>query len=322
MSAGHGNKAVLAALFANLGIAIMKVVGFVITGSGAMLAEAVHSFADSGNQGLLLLGSRKSRRAADELRPFGYGRERYFWAFVVAVVLFVVGAIVSILDGIEKLLHPHQIESIVVAFGILGGAIVLEIFSFRTAIVEARKVKGNVGWWTFIKRSKNPELPVVLLEDAAALIGLIMALGALILADVTGNETWDAIGTLGIGVLLAVVAVVLSIEMRSLLLGESASPEVVDKIKRAITEAPDGCNLIHLRTEHIGPEELLVTAKVEFPQDLTMRELAVEIDKVEGRIRDAAPEASIVYLEPDIIRRQPAGPGAPAPRDPDETVHQ
>ena len=318
---GHGNKAVLAALAANLGIAVMKVVGFVITGSGAMLAEAVHSFADSGNQGLLLLGARKSRRSPDELRPFGYGRERFFWAFVVAVVLFVVGAIVSILDGIEKLLHPHEIESVVVAFGILGGAIVLELFSFRTAIVEARKVKGDVGWWKFIKRSKNPELPVVLLEDAAALIGLVLALAALILADVTGNESWDAIGTLGIGVLLAVVAVVLSIEMRSLLLGESASPEVVDKIKRAITEGPDGHTLIHLRTEHIGPEELLVAAKVEFPEELTMRELASMIDEVEGRVRAAVPEAHIVYLEPDVMRRQP-GSGAPAPREPGQSVHQ
>lgn len=320
MSAGHSNKAVLAALFANAGIAVMKVFGFIITGSGAMLAEAVHSFADSGNQGLLLLGHRKSLRVADELRPFGYGRERFFWAFVVAVVLFVVGSIVSILDGIEKLLHPHKIESIVVAFGILAGAIVLEIFSFRTAIVEARKVKGDAGWWKFIKRSKNPELPVVLLEDAAALIGLVMALLALVLAEVTGNETWDAIGTLGIGVLLAVVAVVLSIEMRSLLLGESASPEMIDKIKRAITEGPAGHRLIHLRTEHIGADDLLVTAKVEFPADLTMRELASVIDEVEGRIRDAAPEARIVYLEPDIIRHHRAE--AAAPRDPDETVHR
>jgi divalent metal cation (Fe/Co/Zn/Cd) transporter len=165
-----------------------------------------------------------------------------------------------------------------------------------------------VGWWKFIRRSKNPELPVVLLEDSAALIGLMMALFALVLTEVTGSETWDAIGTLGIGVLLAVVAVVLSIEMRSLLLGESASPEVVERIKQAITDGPEGpdrAKLIHLRTEHIGPEELLIAAKVEFPQDLTMRELASVIDEIEARVRAAVPEAHIVYLEPDIMRRQP-----------------
>jgi len=255
-----------------------------------------------------LLGHRKSRREPDEERPFGYGRERFFWAFVVAVVLFVVGAIVSILDGVEKLLHPHDVESIAVAFAILGGAIVLESLSFRTAIAESRGLKGDATWWSFIKRSKNPELPVVLLEDAAALVGLALALASLAITEITGNERWDAIGTLGIGVLLAVVAVVLSIEMRSLLLGEAAAPDVLAQIADAITGGPEQCRLIHLRTEHIGPEELLVTAKVEFPLDLTVRELAGLVDAVEARVRAAVPQARIVYLEPDIMRGQTGEP--------------
>ncbi|MEY2571686.1 MAG: hypothetical protein QOE63_2036 [Acidimicrobiaceae bacterium] len=304
----HGTKAVLAALAANLGIAVLKGIGFVITGSGSMLAEAVHSVADSGNQGLLLLGHKKSRQAPDEQHPFGYGRERYFWAFVVALVLFAVGAVVSVIDGIDKLRHPHELESIGVAIVMLSIAVVLEGLSFRTAIRESRPLRGTGTWWSFIRRSKNPELPVVLLEDSAALLGLATALLAIIMAEVTGNARWDAVGSLVIGVLLAVVATVLAVEMRSLLLGEAASPAMVQAITQAIVESDEVRRLIHLRTEHLGPDELLVAAKVEFAGDPTMAELADAVDRVEARMRAAVPEACTIYLEPDLLRRAPSGP--------------
>jgi cation diffusion facilitator family transporter len=299
---GHGAKAVLAAFFANLGIAIMKFVGFAFTGSGAMLAEAVHSSADTGNQLLLLLGGKKSRRTADEGHQFGYGRERFFWAFVVAVMLFSVGALFSIYDGIEKLVHPHELESAQWAIGILLGAILLESLSFRTGIHEARKVKRSTTWWRFIRTAKNPELPVVLLEDLAALIGLVFALCAVVAADVTGDSKYDAMGSLAIGVLLSIVAIVLAIEMRSLLLGEAADPEVQQQIADTIAAAPHVLHLIHLRTEHLGPDELLVAAKVEFSPDLTLRQLADVVNDVEAAVRRKVPDARVIYLEPDITR--------------------
>ena len=200
---GHGTKAVIAALAANAGIAVAKFVGFVITGSASMLAESIHSVADSGNQGLLLLGGRRAQREADASHPFGYGRERYFWAFIVALVLFSLGGAFAIFEGFEKIRHPHEVESPGVAIGILLFAIVLETFSFRTAIVESNKVRGDASWWQFIRRSKNPELPVVLLEDFGAEIGLAIALSALTATLVTGDAVWDGIGTLTIGLLLA-----------------------------------------------------------------------------------------------------------------------
>ena len=299
---GHGTKAVIAAFFANLGIAIMKFIGFAFTGSGAMLAEAVHSTADTGNQLLLLLGGKKARRSADELHQFGYGRERFFWAFVVAVMLFSVGGMFSLYDGIEKLRHPHELESVEWAIGILLGAIVLEILSFRTAIHAARPVKRDTSWWRFIRTAKNPELPVVLLEDLAALVGLFLALGAVVTAHVTGDSKYDAIGSLAIGLLLMAVAIVLAIEMRSLLLGEAALPEMQQQIADTIVGQPHVTNLIHLRTEHVGPDELLVAAKVEFSSNLTLQQLPDVINDVEAAIRRSVPEAEVIYLEPDVTR--------------------
>jgi cation diffusion facilitator family transporter len=298
----HSTTAVVAAFLANLGIAIMKFVGFAFTGSGAMLAEAVHSVADTGNEGLLLLGGHKSRRMADVEHPFGYGRERYFWAFVVSVLLFSLGGLFSILDGIEKLLNPHELESIGWAVGILLGAMVLELFSFRTAIRSTRHVKGSVGWWRFIRTAKTPELPIVLLEDLAALIGLSIALVAVIAADVTGDTAYDAIGSLAIGALLVVVAAILAVEMRSLLLGEAASPDVERRIVEAMESGDNVCRVIHIRTEHLGPEDLLVAAKLEFDGDLSTRELADVINEVEASVRDEVPEARVIYLEPDVMR--------------------
>jgi cation diffusion facilitator family transporter len=298
----HSTTAVVAAFLANLGIAIMKFVGFAFTGSGAMLAEAVHSVADTGNEGLLLLGGHKSKRMADVEHPFGYGRERYFWAFVVSVLLFSLGGLFSIFDGIEKLLNPHELESIGWAIGILVGAMVLELFSFRTAIRSTRQVKGAVRWWRFIRTAKTPELPIVLLEDLAALIGLSIALVAVIAAEVTGDTAYDALGSLAIGALLVVIAVILAVEMRSLLLGEAASPDVERRIVEAMESGDNVCRVIHIRTEHLGPEELLVAAKLEFDDGLSTRELADVINEVEATVRSKVPQARVIYLEPDVVR--------------------
>lgn len=297
---GHGTKAILAAFFANLGIAISKFVAFLFTGSASMLAESVHSAADTGNQALLLLGGRRAKRTATPAHPFGYGRERYFWAFVVAVVLFTLGSAFAIIEGIEKLRHPHEIESPAWAVGVLVLAIILEIFSFRTAIVEGKRLKGDATWWNFIRRSKSPEVPVVLLEDLGALLGLCFALIAVTATIVTDDPIYDGYGTLSIGILLGIIAVILAIEMKSLLVGESASPGVVQAITTAVESQPSVRSLIHMRTEHIGPDELLVGAKIEFQAGLTMASLADAVDEVEAAIRAVAPEARIIYLEPDV----------------------
>ncbi len=305
-------KAILAAFFANLGIAISKFVGFLITGSAALLAESIHSAADTGNQGLLMLGGSRSRRAATPEHPFGYGRERYFWAFVVALVLFSVGGMFALYEGIDKLRHPHETESLAVAIGILVVAIGLETLSLRTAIREARHVKSkDVSWWQFIRRSKQPELPVVLLEDIGAEIGLFFALAGVILSSATGNPRWDAAGSLAIGVLLVTIAAVLAVEMKGLLIGESASADAQRRISEAMTAAPGVRKLIHMRTQHIGPDELLVGSKLEFDANLTAAQLADAVNEVEALVRAAVPEARVMYLEPDVDRS-----GVPTPATP------
>jgi cation diffusion facilitator family transporter len=307
MSTGGSKRAVFAALIANLGIAVAKFGGFAITGSSSMLAEGVHSVADTGNQLLLLLGGKRAKKSPTAEHPFGYGRERYFWAFVVSIVLFALGSVFALFEGIEKLLHPHEIESPGVAIAILLVAVVLEAFSFRTAVRESNPLRGTASWPQFIRRSKAPELPVLLLEDAGALIGLVLALTCLLLAVVTGSAIWDGIGSSLIGLLLGAIAIVLATEMKSLLIGESASDDDVRAIDRAIDGAPSVVGLIHLRTEHLGPEELLVGAKIEFDPTLSLPELAVSIDDVESRIRAAVPSARVIYLEPDVARNPTPG---------------
>jgi cation diffusion facilitator family transporter len=267
-----------------------------------MLSESIHSTADAGNQGLLLLGQRRARRSPDVQHPFGYARERYFWSFVVALVLFSLGALFSIVEGIEKIRHPHEIDSIEWAFLILGVAIVLEAFSFRTAIHEARPHKEGMSWARYIRQAREPELPVVVLEDLGALVGLMLAFSALIVAEVTDDAIWDGIGTLSIGVLLGIIAVILAIEMKGLLIGESATGENVRKIEEAIGASSDVQRLIHLRTQHLGPDELLVGAKVQFKDGLDVDGLARAIDETEARIRAVVPFARPMYIEPDIFR--------------------
>ncbi|WP_405144874.1 cation diffusion facilitator family transporter [Sphaerisporangium sp. NBC_01403] len=302
MSAGGGTKAIIAALGANLAIAVAKFVAFVFTGSSSMLAESVHSVADSGNQALLLLGGKQSKKRENRKHPFGYGRERYFYAFVVAVVLFTIGAVFSLYEGIEKIMNPHHVESPIWAFAVLIFAIVAEGFSFRTAIVESNTIRGDASWFNFIRRAKAPELPVVLLEDFGALLGLLFALFGVTMAVVTGNGVWDGVGTLMIGILLAIIAVILAIETKSLLIGESATPEIEEKICEALENAPEVSRVIHLRTLHLGPEELLVAAKIAVEGGDTAADIARGIDEAERRIREAVPIARVIYLEPDLYR--------------------
>lgn len=305
------HKAIAAAFFANLGIAIAKFVAFAFTGAASMLAESIHSVADTGNQALLFLGGRRSRRAPTTTHQFGFGRERYFWAFVVALVLFSLGSLFAIYEGVQKLIKPHELDDPIWAFAVLGIAVVLESFSLRTAVVETRKVKGQRSWWRFIRTSKVPELPVVLLEDIGALTGLLFAIAGVALATATDEPAWDALGSIAIGLLLGVIAVILAIEMKSLLIGEAASPEEQSQIRAAIEEGDDVEHIVHLRTEHLGPEDLLVAAKVDMG-DRSSRELAKAIDAIEARVRARVPSARVIYIEPDEYR-----PGHPDRRDPE-----
>lgn len=297
---GHGTRAVIAALLANMAVAVAKFGGFVITGSSAMLAESVHSAADSGNQGLLLFGGKRAKKAADKTHPFGYGRERYFWGFVVALVLFTLGSLFASFEGLHKIENSRPIESPMWAFGILGFALLAEGLSFRTAIKEADKLRGKAGYWQFIRRAKSPELPVVLLEDFGAIIGLLLALGGITMSVITDNGVWDGYATLAIGILLGIIAVILVWEMKSLLIGESAPKKDVEAMWAAIEIEPEVIRVIHLRAEHIGPEELLVGAKVEFLHELTVVEVAQIIDRVERNIRANVPWARVIFLEPDV----------------------
>ena len=301
-------KAIIAAFFANLGIAAAKFVGFLITRSAGMLAEAGHSLADTGNQGLLLFGSKRGNRKADRVHPFGYGPERYFWAFVVALVLFSLGGLFAIYEGIHKLKDPHQIDNAFVAFGILGLAIALEGFSLTTAVKEANHTKPKqTSWITYLRTSKAPELPVVLLEDVAAETGLVIAFAGLGLSEITGNPRWDAAGSIAIGLLLVLVACFLAVEMKGLLIGEAPNEGVQAGIEHAINGADRVNGIIHLRAMHLGPEELLVATKIDFDQALTVAELAQAIDDVEAGMRASAPGlAMTIYIEPDIRRATPA----------------
>jgi cation diffusion facilitator family transporter len=301
VSAGGGTKAILAALGANAGIAVAKFVGFAITGASSMLAEAVHSVADTSNQGLLLLGQKTSKRTATKEHPFGFGRDRYFYSFIVALMLFTLGSAFAFYEGIHKLQHPEPLTSPIVAVIILVVAIGLETYSFRTAIVESRKIKGDMSWWGFIRQSRTPELPVVLLEDAGALLGLVFALFGVGLAVITDEPVWDGIGTVMIGALLGVIAIILIIEMKSLLIGEGATARELDRITTAI-EGGRVQRLIHIRTQYIGPDELLVAAKIALEPGLPLADVAGAIDGAEKRIREAVPAARLIYLEPDLDR--------------------
>jgi cation diffusion facilitator family transporter len=310
MSAGGGTRAIIAAFAANIGIAITKLVAALFSNSASMLAESIHSFADSGNQLLLLLGGRKARKAADDKHPFGYGRERYVYAFVVSIILFSVGGVFSLYEGVDKLTHPHELENLWLPIVVLVVAIGLESFSLRTAVKESNHVRGKQGWISFIRHAKQPELPVVLLEDVAALTGLVFALGGVGLTILTHDPLWDAIGTIAIGTLLVVVAIILGIETKSLLVGEGATRADMEKIRDAFNNSPRVEALIHMKTLYLGPEELLVAAKVAFPKTTKVADVARAINEVEKEIREAVPIARVIYIEPDIY--QPSNAEAPS----------
>ncbi|MFD7320930.1 cation diffusion facilitator family transporter [Streptomyces sp. NPDC059875] len=316
MSASGGTKAIVAALAANLAIAVAKFVAFLFSGSSSMLAESVHSLADSGNQGLLLLGGKKAQREATPQHPFGYGRERYIYAFLVSIVLFSVGGMFAVYEGYEKIKHPHPIEDWYWPIGVLIFAIIAESFSFRTAIKESNAIRGGLSWKEFVRRAKAPELPVVLLEDLGALVGLVLALGGVSIALVTDNGVWDGIGTVCIGVLLIAIAIVLAAETKSLLLGEAAGTDQVKQIEDAVVDGETVTRLIHMRTLHLGPEELLVAAKVAVRHDDTATQVASAINAAEERIRAAVPIARVIYLEPDVYSESAAAAGTNPAKSP------
>lgn len=296
-------RAIIAAFFANLGIALAKFIGFLITGSAGLLAEAGHSLADTGNQALLMFGGKRSRRAPNASHQFGFGNERFFWAFVVALVLFSGGGLFALYEGIQKLIHPHQAESIGVAVAILLAAVALESFSLATAIREVRHIKDPaMSYWRFIRTSKQPELPIVLLEDIGAQIGLMFALFGLMMTSITDNARWDALGSVAIGLLLTVIASILAVRMKALLIGESASAVDQATVVDALAGSPYVTRLIHVRTLHLGPDELMVAAKLEFERDLSMSDLAAAVDAAEASLRQAVPTVTLIYIEPDLYR--------------------
>ena len=305
MSTEGGTRAIVAALVANLGIAVTKFIAFVLTASSSMLAESIHSVADSGNQALLLLGGRRAQRSATPLHPFGYGRERYVYAFIVAIVLFSVGGLFALYEAWHKWSDPHPIDSWQwVPVVVLVVAIIMESFSLRTAIVESNRVRGSRSWVAFVRTAKAPELPVVLLEDIGALLGLVFALFGVSLTLATNDGRWDAVGTAMIGVLLVTIAFVLAVEMKSLLLGEGATPEAVRRIEQALLDCEDHevTEIIHMRTLHLGPEELLVAAKIGVTAQASGADIARVIDEAEKRVRAVEPVARVIYLEPDLPR--------------------
>jgi cation diffusion facilitator family transporter len=310
MSTGGGNRAIVAALGANVGIAVVKFIAALVSGSASMLAEGVHSLADSINQVLLLVGGRRSNRAADVEHPFGYGRERYVYAFVVSIILFSVGGMFSLYEGIEKLTHPHPLEVWWLPLVVLAISIGLEGFSLRTALHEAAPNKGTLSWVQFVRRAKAPELPVVMLEDTAALLGLAFAFVGVGLTALTGNGLFDGIGTILIALLLITVAVVLGVETKSLLVGEGASDNDLAAIKRAILDGPEVNAIIHIKTLYLGPDELMVGAKVAVDADRRVGDVAAGIDVVESRVRAVVPVARVIYIEPDVLRDESRPPTA------------
>lgn len=300
MSTEGGTRAIIAALLANTGIAVTKFIAFLISGSSSMLAESVHSLADTGNQGLLLLGGKRAKKAATPTHPFGFGRERYVWAFVVAIILFSVGGVFAVYEGVHKIQHPEPLSVVWLPIVVLLVAIGLESYSLRTALKESKPYRKNISVLQFVRKAKSPELPVVLLEDIGALIGLMLALVGISLAVVTGNPVWDGIGTVGIGVLLVIIAIVLAIETQSLLVGEGATEEDTEKIRVAVIAGDEIDSIIHMKSLYLGPDELLVAMKVAVKPTDSAADVADAINKVEKRVRDAVPVARVLYIEPDI----------------------
>ena len=302
MSTEGSMRAIIAALIANIGIATTKFIAAAVSGSASMFAEGIHSVADSGNQLLLIVGGKRARREATSSHPFGYGRSRYIYAFMVSIVLFSVGGMFSILEGIQKLHEPHELTNAWLPLTVLGISIVLESLSLRTALREAKHVRGKASLPQFIRHAKSPELPVVMLEDMAALAGLVLAFGGVGLTVLTHDGMWDALGTLAIGGLLILVAIILGIETSSLLVGEGASADDTARIREALGSSRGVKSVIHMKTLYLGPEELMLAAKIEVAADSTGKEIAEIIDEAEVNVRKVVPVTRVIYLEPDIKR--------------------
>jgi cation diffusion facilitator family transporter len=304
VAAGSGTKAVVAALAANVGIAIAKFVGYALTGSSSMLAEAVHSVADSSNQALLLLGGRRAERRASRVHQFGYGRVRYIAAFIVSIVLFSLGGVFAIYEAWHKYVDPHPIESWQwVPVAVLLVAVAMEALALRTAVREANHVRGDMSLLRYIRVSRSPEIPVILLEDTGALVGLVFGLFGVGMTLATGDGRWDAVGSAAIGVLLVCIAVFLALEMMSLLIGESALPHHQAAIEQALRG--DGIDdVVHMRSLHLGPDDLLVAAKVTVTATDSAAEVAVAINRAEERVRAAVPLRLQIYVEPDLGRKR------------------
>lgn len=322
MSTEGGTKAVIAAMIANGGIAVTKFLAFLATGSSSMLSEAIHSVADTCNQGLLLIGGKRSRRAPDEAHQFGYGRTRYVYAFIVAIVIFLLGGLFSLYEGWHKFHFPEPLEKVWIAYTVLIISILLESWSFRTALREVNRSRGSKSLFRYVREARQPELPTVLMEDSGALIGLCFALFGVFMADTTGDYRWDGVGAFAIGVLLVIIAIFLAIEMSSMLVGESALPEEEARIRAAVLAQSGIGSVIHMRTLHTGPDELLVGVKVGVDPGYSAADLALIIDGAEERIRAELPTAHWIYIEPDVLRVEAspdeasAAPQPPAAAEP------
>jgi len=296
--AGGSTKAVYAALIANFGIAVAKFVGAGITGSSAMIAEGVHSVVDTGNQVLLLLGMKRAQRPANERHPFGYSREIYFWCFVVAVVLFTAGGTFAIYEGVQKLSHPHPIDNPMVNYGILVVAIILEAGSFAVALKEFRKVAGGRHWWSAVTEAKDPVLFTVLFEDTAAMIGLVVALVGLLAAHLLDMPVLDGVASIVIGLVLIAASIILARETMSLIVGEAAAPEVLADIERLIRAEPSINGVRDIASVHLGPTDIVVTAAVDFDDDVTAGEVEKVIARINAAVKAAQPDVKRLFLAP------------------------
>ncbi len=308
MAQHSDKKVVYAALIGNAAIAVMKFVAAVVSGSAAMLAEGFHSAADTGNQLMLLLGHARSKKAPDESHPFGYGKEIYFWAFMVAISIFFVGAALSIYEGIQKLTHPEPVTSILLPLIVLGFSAAFESYPWWIAVSEARRVKRGTGirsYFDMAVRSKRPTVMVVLFEDTAALLGITIAATGICLARYTGRAIFDALASILIGLLLFAVAVFLARETKALLLGESASKEHRAALRDRLSRIQEIQEVGRLATMHLGPREILVALEIEFVDGLSTDGIETAIDQIERELKDAVPAVTRIYVEAEALSKIP-----------------
>lgn len=303
---GHSLTHIWLSLFANLGISIAKGVAAFFTGSGAMLAETIHSVADCGNQVLLLIGVRGAQKPPTESHPLGYGRNAFFWSFMVALLLFSLGGMFSIYEGVHKVLEPEPVEKVWLGIGILGFSLALEAVSLFGAVREMRKRSRQKPLMRFVRETTDSDLVVVFGENLAAVLGLGLAMGALALSHVTGDARWDAAGSVSIGVVLIVVAVFLAVEVKSLLLGERAEPELEIAVREIVAGEPSMHAVWRIITVQQGPGEVLLAMKVEFDQTLLAKEIPEAINRFEERLRGRRPDAKWIFVEPDTRTGQAA----------------